>query len=173
MKDTDIAWAAGVIDGKGCVFITHKAPQGKGVTASFSICLKVSMGHQPTVDRLHEIFGKGSLHNVIQTKYNPAWTWLVQSQQCLEVLLLIKPYSLTKQAEIEVAIEFMSLPKWVGGRWKGPMPADLFASKFALYERMRDLKPRSNIRQQRIESGTYNPPGRKRKDVLNGDREVC
>lgn len=150
-SEIDYAWAAGIIDGEGCVFIgRHKRSLSAGTkTSNYYLGVKVTMGHEPTILRLRELFGSGSKHKVEQQGWNLAYTWLAQAQIAKLVLDKIQPYSLTKQAEIQVAFEFLSLPKWYGGQFRGPKSPEYQALEYAIWDKMRRLKPRTRFRLER------------------------
>lgn len=144
-RNIDIAWAAGIIDGEGCFHISNSRPDTKSgaINRSYSLYLKVTMGHKPTIERLLDIFGVGSIHLVTQTKYNQAWTWLTTSHKALGVTNIVRPYLFTKASEADIAIEFMLLPlapRGGGAKFRGT-PPDLLAARHNLWDRMRRAKP--------------------------------
>ena len=146
---TDYAWAAGVIDGEGCIYIArHKAVTAKNGTKCdyYTLGVKVTMGHEPTVLRLREMFGSGSKHKVEQQGWNDAYTWLAQARIAAEVLEKIQPYCVTKAEEIKVALEFLALPKWYGGNKRGAKSPEYQAREYEIWDRMRRLKPRTRYR---------------------------
>jgi hypothetical protein len=150
--ELDYAWAAGVIDGEGCVFIARKKAKRSNGTISdtFSVGVKVTMGHEPTILRLRAMFGSGSKHTVVQVGWNPAYTWLAQAKIAQSVLLKIRPYSITKAAEIKVAFEFLDLPGWFGGNYRGPKSAEYLAKEIELWDKMRRLKPRTRYKLEHL-----------------------
>lgn len=152
--ETDYAWAAGIVDGEGCVFIArHKGGGKNGAKADYyTVGVKVTMGHEPTILRLREMFGSGSKHTVEQVGWNPAYTWLAQSKIAKEVLLKIQPYCITKADEIKVALEFLALPGWHGGQFRGPKSPEYQAIEYELWDRMRRLKPRTRYKLEKLEA---------------------
>lgn len=143
--ETDYAWAAGIIDGEGCIFIARKFSTRKSGTKTTNYCIgiKVTMGHEPTVTRLREMFGQGSSHTVQQVGWNPAYTWLAQAKICKAVLDCVEPYIYTKKDEVAVAKEFLALPGWHGGRYRGSKDEAYQQREYELWDRMRRLKPRT------------------------------
>ncbi len=55
IKETDYAWAAGIIDGEGCISIA-KTLRKDAKNFSYCLCIGVSMSHFPTVEKLNNIF---------------------------------------------------------------------------------------------------------------------
>jgi hypothetical protein len=150
--DLELAWAAGLIDGEGCIFISKGRPditQG-AINYSFALGLKVTMGHYATVQRLQTLFGVGFVGEVKYknrpSNWNLAFTWLSTSHQAMAILNMLAPYLVTKQDEYLCAKEFMALPKWGNGRGRGPMTPEFLQPRLDAYERMKALKPRNHVR---------------------------
>src|SRR5688572_11376984 len=114
MKIHEIAWAAGLIDGEGCLFIQRQRKQA-GVrtrTDNFRLYLKVTMGCERTLIRLHSILQVGSVfeHEAISKKANTSFTYLASLDDASTVLHILYPYLVTKRDEAKLAIEFLELP---------------------------------------------------------------
>lgn len=146
MKKTELAWAAGIVDGEGCVTISHvPAKRQKGcLNDRHALYLKVTMGDKPTVDRLHKLFGIGSVQINIQKKYNTAWSWLCCSRDAGIALRKLLPYLVTKRAETLLAIEFDALPLYPGGSHQ--VPQHILIKRHKLYEKVRNMKPSARFR---------------------------
>lgn len=153
MKESDYAWAAGIVDGEGCLFIgRHKAGGSNGCKVdSYYLALKVTMGHEPTILRLRQMFGSGSKHRVDQVGWNPAYSWLVQAKLCEQALDKLEPYIFTKKEEVKVAREFLALPGWGGGNYRGPKSKEYQRMEFDIWDRMRRLKPRTRYKLEKEE----------------------
>lgn len=154
MKDTDLAWAAGIIDGEGCIYIQRLEIDKKSgrLSPSFRIGMRVVMGHEAAIRRLHQMFKVGSVHKLTQRGWNDAWAYHCQSQKAETVIRLVRPYLMVKAEEADVALEFRTLPLWRPGGNGGcfsPTPLEIVTKKNALYERMRDLKPSSRFRRSK------------------------
>src|SRR6266542_683422 len=94
-RNEKVIWAAGLIDGEGCIFIKRDRPSKKSKHKSeiFTLGLKVTMTHRETVFRLLEIFRYG--HITIRKKLEgrkQAYSWTVRSKQAIYVLNLISPF---------------------------------------------------------------------------------
>lgn len=142
------AWAAGIIDADGCIYIARqKAGAKNGIkTDHYRLGIKVTMGHEPTILRLRELFGSGSKHTVEQVGWNTAYSWIVMAKLARSVLDKIIPYCITKAEEIKVAYEFLDLPGWYGGQFRGPKSEEYQRIEYELWDRMRRLKPRTRYR---------------------------
>ena len=107
MTELEIAWAAGLIDGEGCVFInkSHYVAASRQRTDTYRLVLKVTMGCRATIERIHSIFQVGTIQNHVPrgSRVNASYSWICQSLQAKTVFDLIQPYVVTKAAELEVA----------------------------------------------------------------------
>lgn len=145
--DTECAWAAGIIDGEGCLTIRAREPVKPGTwSVSHSLFLKVTMGHKPTVERLAEMFGVGSVHmqDSRGERLNASWTWWVASRKAHVVLLAVRPYLVTKAHEADIGLEFLSGPMTARGRHR--LPPEVVAERERLRILMRDAKPTARFR---------------------------
>lgn len=151
----DIAWAAGLIDGEGCVCIMKRKRLlfGKPTAPTYFVILKVSMGCKKAVLKLKRIFGVGSVHLDIShkrnaRKWNKYHVWLVQQRDCEQVLELLYKYSVTKLEEIDVALQFLQLPLAPrGGKYGSkPTPDKFLKQREKLFLKMKNLKPRSRLK---------------------------
>jgi hypothetical protein len=144
--DIELAWSAGILDGEGCISIQAKPVRPPRVSVSHSLFLKVTMGHKPTIERLHSIFGVGSI--TIQDRRGPrlndSWSWWTASRNAHAVLLAVRPYLVTKAYEADIALEFLSLPFKKQGRV--PLDPKLVAERERLCALMRDAKPTARFR---------------------------
>jgi hypothetical protein len=142
------AWAAGVIDGEGCISIIRTPPTAASrcVANRYTLHLKVTMGHEQTVKRLRRIFRTGSvqIHVPKSERLNASWSWVCQSRQSEHVLRLVRPYLLTKAKEADVGMRFLRLPLAKRGGYGGghPTPPALTRQRERLYWRLRKLKSR-------------------------------
>lgn len=142
IRPHDLGWAAGIVDGEGCIFIRKAEAGSHGrINVSHGLGLKVTMGHKETIDRLAGMFGHGSRHEVRQGGYNDAWTWLVQATRAWPVLLALQPMIFTKAEEVLLALEFLILPTFTGRS----IPPEILSERNRLFEAMRDAKPRNRL----------------------------
>jgi len=99
--DTDLAWAAGVVDGEGSI-----GAYTNGASA-YVLSLQVGNTDFRMVSKLHDMFG-GSLRET-----NPCasgrtyWQWKINAQKAGEAIRLIMPYLVTKKEQAEVALVFV------------------------------------------------------------------
>lgn len=162
MKSTHLAWAAGLIDGEGCLSITkHPACHyKKAVRDRYVPLLKVTMCHKDTIERLQRLFNTGSFsHSVKMPVRSDTYTWLCNAKQAKPVLQMLLPYFVTKYDEALVLLEYLNLPPAPRGGNRGgrATPDDLMAERERIYWQLRSLKSRFQFRDR------GKKPGRKPK----------
>lgn len=157
--EIDYAWAAGLIDGEGCIFIAKKNPRSDrkngAKTPNYVVAVKVAMCHEETIQRLYEIFQTGSLHKFEHTeeKLSTSYIWVSQAKTVRGILEKIAPYCITKREEIIVALEFLDLPKWYGGQFRGVKTTEHQQREYEIWDKMRRLKPRT-LKKIQLEEAT-------------------
>lgn len=154
-SDVEIAWAAGVVDGEGCLHITNTAPakSARTLTRQYNLHLRIAMCHRPTLDRLQAIFGSGSVHEVTRSnaQHSQAWVLSLTSWKALDAIQMMRPYLVTKADEADIAISFMQLPRAPRGGRNGSRktPPEIVAQRHELWDRMRRAKGSFAVREER------------------------
>ena len=110
---TDLAWAAGIVDGEGCFFARAR---GKGAGTE----LKVRMTSVRTINKLHKIFKLG--HVCFDKKppkkktHRSCWVWAVSTQRAAQVTELILPFLCTKKPEALIFLKILAFQKGKRGQ---------------------------------------------------------
>lgn len=106
---TDLAWAAGLIDGEGWVGIikTHKK-QRLGLTM-YIPTLSVGMTNERALKNLQRIFGVGTISTYQQLKliHKRAFQWRVGGYTSAQILKKIQPYLIIKKDQARFLLEFI------------------------------------------------------------------
>lgn len=112
MKDTELAWAAGIVDGEGCIYIARTLDKKRGYE-SYQLYLRVVMAHAETIARLHSLFGVGTLHTERRPnpKHSIIYGWNCGSQSAKIVSPLVRPFLFTKAEQADIALTFSALPR--------------------------------------------------------------
>jgi len=102
------AYAAGLIDGEGCIQIVKEKPcKGRPRPSNYYYTrVSVSMNDEEGVMLLHGVFG-GSLkrqHRVTSFGGGYMWDWIIQSKKALEALKHLYPFLRVKKMQAEVAM---------------------------------------------------------------------
>jgi len=109
--ETDLAYAAGLMDGEGSICIrehTYKTP-GHNIP-SFSLYVEIRMTNKEGVEYIKSVFG-GSLKSKGLTKTGKViYDWKIYSNKAAKFLEIISPYLKCKHRQAKVAIRFSNLP---------------------------------------------------------------
>ncbi|KKL99979.1 hypothetical protein LCGC14_1809020 [marine sediment metagenome] len=150
MKQTDLAWAAGIIDGEGSIhiqktnYVNKIYPNAKRKvrrerSPSYTLRLTVRMTDKPTIEKIAKIFEGRCLELKRRTvKNKKVYSWAACGYRTLEILNLIEPYSVTKKNQIKTAYKFMKIPRFQGGRGKGStLPKSITDKREQYYQKMK------------------------------------
>lgn len=135
VTDTDLAWAAGIIDGEGSISLARCKRQGKDET--YSLRVQVGNTDPRMILRLKELFG-GSIPKVENRgRYKPMWRWILYGNAAAVFLTSVLPYLVSKRDQAECGLTSRSLlrPRWN----KKPEPEKLAGLRL-IHDRMRALK---------------------------------
>lgn len=105
---TDIAtlsYAAGIVDGEGCIMIGKGNASGLRKTAQYNLLVRVSMTAKDVINWLHQTFG-GTVVSSRRGEYKRYYCWAVGAIQAEGFLKLIVSYLKCKRAEALLGLEF-------------------------------------------------------------------
>ena len=119
MKESDIAYIAGLFDGEGSIYYARrpekkKKHKGKGYRTSMSqrISMEVTMTDKSVIYWLYEVLGCGSVTKKPRkglrkdgTKYLMQYRWRCTFRDAYYVCLLLFPYAHTKLEKIQQVID--------------------------------------------------------------------
>lgn len=138
VPDAFLAWAAGLIDGEGCIMI---AKSNRTHLMNYCVRLVVNMIHRPAIQRLQSEFGVG---RVIKTKPDKnrrrqIWQWLCGGKDTAIVLRKVLPFLFIKHAEAELALKFL---QWNPNTRQHPVEdySGVVAQREEFYQKSRELK---------------------------------
>lgn len=105
----NLAWAAGLFEGEGCITLSGKPPSGKRVV------LELGMTDEDVVKKFHAIVGVGHVGGPYHPStrpnhHKPHWRWTVTGgRQAQAVLAALWPFlCLRRKAKAEEAIRFFA-----------------------------------------------------------------
>jgi hypothetical protein len=133
MNSTDAAWAAGFLDGEGCIMVG---------TRDVPVVVFTSTDLAP-LERLRELFG-GSLAEKRQTEARRSQTWDLHVRSALRVRPLLEtvmPYLVAKREQAEVLLAFCKTVVGPGER----LSSDTKQLRRELDERLRGMKSRNRL----------------------------
>lgn len=136
------AWAAGIIDGEGCIFIRKNSPTetSRHRSPCHDLGVKVTMTHRETVERIATIFGVGTVTTDSNKPpgHKTSYSWTCRSSDAAMVLQAVYPFLVTKRHEAFRGIEFSLAKAARSGRER--VPAEMLERREHSYAEMRDLK---------------------------------
>ena len=140
-NENNLAWAAGFIDGEGCLRIAKHANAG-GVNPIYHLHLAISQNRLETLEHCQKVIGVQS--SICAFPYResfrrPVFLLTYLCANAREALTLLLPYLVRKQAEAMLALEFalrLQVPR--GGRT--PHSPEEIAIREEYYRRMKELK---------------------------------
>jgi hypothetical protein len=97
-KQVDYAWAAGIIDGEGCIALTRSK-------RSFRLGLWVGSRSEKMINRLRDIFEVGGVYETYPHGKS-FYVWRTSGMDSAYVLILVRKHLVVKEGEADIAIRF-------------------------------------------------------------------
>ena len=123
MRDTDIAYIAGLFDGEGSIeFTKRKEKKRNGTYDCRRISMEISMTDKSVLIWVHEVLGVGTLTKKPRkglrkngTKYLMQYRWRCTFRDAYYVCRVLWPYAHTKLPKIQQVIDHYSQGKVMNG----------------------------------------------------------
>lgn len=134
MKDIDVAWAAGFLDGEGCFHI-GKAKSRNGKTLIVGRVKANQANHIDPIEKLHSLFGgqiwtRGNKTSTGKTVYE----WQIQAAKDLKAAIpRLLPYLVVKKFQAELVLE---LAGYLGDYGRGGNPYG--KQRLAVYDKFKE-----------------------------------
>lgn len=153
MKQTDLAWAAGIIDGEGCIGIVKddrralNNKNGWNLSPMYKLRISVGMSHLETIERLYELFGDGRINGQKCYKkpgHKQVYYWVVNADQAWEIIKLVRPYLITKRKQAEIAEAFYERERLKGGIYN-KASSRVLKEREKLHGKMKKLNQRGAV----------------------------
>lgn len=105
-RQLEVAWAAGIIDGEGCIRVS----EGRSLN-SYTLTVAVSMTCDVTIEKLRNLFRGGSVSRQLAKNQKNKDTFRITwcNRWAHLVLLDIEEFSVTKVEQVRLALDFF---KW-------------------------------------------------------------
>lgn len=142
-KQTKLAYAAGIIDGEGCIRIVTRKPR-YGRSAQHSLMLQVAQKDGILMDWLYGVFG-GMIYLKNKKTDGTDWIyeWRVMDNKAAEVLKQVLPLLTVKRKQAELALRFQTHKTGAGnygdGRYK-PLSENELQLREKLAQEISELK---------------------------------
>jgi len=107
MTEIELAYAAGLFDGEGCVSI-NKTSAKNYKRNGFQLRCSISITHEATSQLFANNFG--GTHKLIQRKSGGRdyWQWVIVARQARDFLIPLQPYLQIKKEVASIGIEFQN-----------------------------------------------------------------
>ena len=142
ITQSDLAYAAGLFDGEGCVNIYHCKARKNG-PLHHVLRTTVAMTDRATIEWLRSKFG-GPIHSTHHyPRHRELWVWALNAKKAGRFLQLIRPYLKTKATECWLALEYLAQRTlYRGGRQggRGRLPAEELALREGYCLALREAK---------------------------------
>lgn len=98
----ELAWVAGIVDGEGCIYILRTSNRYGSYTSS----LTIRMVHMPTLRRVAEILGVGTVHHHKPIGNNrDVWQYRIYGKSAVEAIDSIREFLVTKRDEANLVCD--------------------------------------------------------------------
>ena len=122
MKETDIAYIAGLFDGEGSIdFKRRKEKKGKYITNAMKISMRIQMTDESILRWIHEVLKLGTIRKKnrspsIKEHWKDSWIYTLRFRQAYQVCRLIWPYAHVKLDKIQQIIDYYTDKKTINGK---------------------------------------------------------
>lgn len=109
-RDTDLAWAAGIIDGEGCISLNNEH------RVQYLLRISVTNTDLRMLTRLRDLFG-GSVCGPLKrykVHHKDRWVWDIKASKAESAIRAMFPYFVTKKQEAELGLQARALIGKVG-----------------------------------------------------------
>lgn len=148
MNPVNLAYAAGLLDGEGCIYIHRTTEETKnGLRYGYSLGVTMKMVDREPIAFMSELFG-GRIYDkrVTGTMRRPQYAWRLQGLPALNCLVLMRPYLRSKAAQADLGIAFGERMAMVGNPGSAQHSPEMKAWQDACYLQMRQLKGSVTVR---------------------------
>ncbi len=168
VTETDKAYAAGLIDGEGCISISrvnYKRTSRKTGGSSIAGTLHIAMTDRAAVDYVRQAFGNvgreattDKSERYARLGWKPTYHWVLSTQQAAAVLKEVLPYLRVKRRQAELLIKLADMRASTGAvsygssKW-GRIKVDPHIQE-AIYAECRTL----NVRGTAVKGASANRP---------------
>jgi len=140
--ELELAWAAGILDGEGCISISsRKADREHQQQHQFTVTVSCCDWRIPR--KLLELFG-GRINTFHNARKKPQWReamrWNVYQRQAAATLEAVMPYLISKREQAEVALEFIGTIAPYGKGRPYRLDSSVVTRREEMAQRLRVLK---------------------------------
>jgi hypothetical protein len=138
MKEIDLAWLAGIIDGEGSIFVVKQKRKDRMRDTNYILKVTVQSVDPYMAVECHKIAKQGSCFLNKETRENMSNTmkWQICGRKASELLKELIPFLRVKKHQAELAIQFQDTTK---RHWKHMQVKD-YEEQAMLYQKLKDAK---------------------------------
>lgn len=149
MSDTDIAklaWAAGFIDGEGCIHIMKQKYKSSGtgeIKYSHVLRVHIAQNNLEVLEHLKKVLGvHANIHKLKRTieSNRQGYTLNYSSGHAYELVNIIKPYLVRKLPEADAALAFWKEGKLDMRTGRKSLPQKIWDIRERWYKKLQRLK---------------------------------
>lgn len=141
----ELAWAAGLFDGEGCISISKQMQAGRK-NPTYRLRLDVCQNNRETLQRFRGILaGQGAIGHFYEVRRTTltnrqVYILVYDGSNAAAALSALLPYLVRKRPEAEVALEYMQVAQV--GCLPGPrgLPASVWKTREAYRRRLQRMK---------------------------------
>jgi hypothetical protein len=142
LEISHLAWAAGFLDGEGCIHIA-KVTSRRGSRTTYRLRLTLVQNCFETLLHFHAVLGiDGGIHRVVRRaeQNRQCYSLVYDGKQARHAIQALLPYLVRKRAEGLAALAFYDEGR-VGLRpGRNGLPEDLWEIRERYYRKLRSLK---------------------------------
>ena len=101
-RQIELAWAAGIIDGEGSIFISKQAGVRRK-TPAYQAVIKVAMSHKETIEYIASLF-PGSITTQQRGTNRPMYMVQATSTKALGIIESLLPFLVTKKKQARLVL---------------------------------------------------------------------
>ena len=139
IKDADIAYVAGIVDGEGSFHIRHVTKdRGKDVNW-FKYRLTIVMASKAILDKCQQVMNCGTINSIHRMTKNGKVVWRYQAcaSQVADACHLLMPFLIDKREQAQIIIELSSTMNSYGN--SNPVPEETINYRIQLKTRLEAL----------------------------------
>ncbi len=170
-RQLEIAWAAGFVDGEGCVRIRVLNNRRLG-KISYSLALSAAQVERDPLERLKRLFG-GSISLTVRClkgNQSPYYQFIVTGSSAASAFAEMLPHLTVKKERAQLALEFQKHVKKGRSKLTDPITQQEWTRREDLYLRMRFLNLPLALRRAAAETKSES---QEQPEVSGSDSPAC
>lgn len=147
-----LGWAAGFVDGEGCIHIARQRYKGGSRRPNYQLRLSVAQSDRYVLEHFAQVIGVA--HRIYATSMDAGmnrqpYCLVYTGPRALAVIEMLADYFVAKRQEAELALEFRDTCRLSEHAGPQGQSEAIWEARHDYYERMRALKGRRNSAERR------------------------